>query len=95
MWAKVKDAKTSSVSPRANESETKTRKIELYEVKYRHRKLKMDSGYGHRSDFLVGDPTKARFKLLRKIGSGSFGEIFQAVNIVSLQTLNFLSVFFV
>ena len=86
MWAKVKDAKTSSVSPRANESETKTRKIELYEVKYRHRKLKMDSGYGHRSDFLVGDPTKARFKLLRKIGSGSFGEIFQAVNIVSLQT---------
>ena len=78
--------KTSSVSPRANESETKTRKIELYEVKYRHRKLTMDSGYGHRSDFLVGDPTKARFKLLRKIGSGSFGEIFQAVNIVSLQT---------
>ena len=32
-------------------------------------------------EFLVGDPTKARFRLLRKIGSGSFGEIFQAVNI--------------
>ena len=86
MWAKVKDAKSQVPSRPANESETKTRKLELYEVKYTQRKLKMDSGYGHRSDFMVGDPTKARFKLLRKIGSGSFGEIFQAVNIVSLQT---------
>ncbi len=31
-------------------------------------------------EFVVGDATN-RYRLIRKIGSGSFGEIYQAVNI--------------
>ena len=37
----------------------------------------------HHHEFLVGDPTCRRWRLLRKIGSGSFGEIYQAVDVVN------------
>jgi len=40
-----------------------------------------------RYEFLVGDPNKARYRLIQKIGSGSFGEIYQAVNTVNGEEL--------
>lgn len=40
----------------------------------------MDSDRSNKQEFIVGDPTKAQYRLIRKIGSGSFGDIYLGIN---------------
>jgi serine/threonine protein kinase len=38
---------------------------------------------GKQPDFVVGDPSKAQYRLVRKIGSGSFGDIYLGMNLAN------------
>jgi len=47
---------------------------------------------GKQQEFVVGDPTKATYRLVRKIGSGSFGDIYLGINTANGEEVRLLGV---
>lgn len=48
----------------------------------------MASSSGSKAEFIVG----GKYKLVRKIGSGSFGDIYLAINITNGEVISFVEV---
>jgi len=45
---------------------------------------------GKQQEFVVGDPNKATYRLVRKIGSGSFGDIYLGINTANGEEASFI-----